>query len=99
LLLACLAGPLSLYFAYWLPPVLDAWLYREPVSFSLAPDWRVFSFIAAISLMAGIFAGVAPARQSLNLNLQDSLKGRKISFGNAASGMRLRGFLSARRWR
>jgi predicted permease len=93
LLLACLAGPLSLYFAYWLPPVLDAWLSREPVSFSLAPDWRVFSFIAIISALAGLFAGVAPARQSLKLNLQDSLKGRKSSSDIAAGGMRLHGFL------
>jgi predicted permease len=93
LLLACLAAPLSLYFAYWLPPVLNAWLFREPADFSLAPDWRVFSYITAISLLAGILAGVAPARQSLKLNLQDSLKGRTSSSLIAAGGMRLRGFL------
>lgn len=93
LLLACLAGPLSLYFAYWLPPVLDAWLFRNPVSFSLAPDWRVFSYMAAISLLAGIFAGLAPARQALSVNLVNSLKGRRSFFGNATGSMRLRGLL------
>src|SRR5262245_35139619 len=69
LLLACLAGPISLYFAYKLPPLLNVWLFRESVDFSLAPDWRVFSYLATLSLLAGLLAGLAPARQSLSFDL------------------------------
>jgi predicted permease len=93
LLLACLAGPISLYFAYRLPPLLDGWLSPEPVSFSLAPDWRVFSYLAALSLLAGLLAGLAPAHQSLSFDLANSLKGRGGFFGRGAGGLRLRGLL------
>jgi putative ABC transport system permease protein len=93
LLLACLAGPISLYFAYRLPPLLDGWLYREPVTFSLAPDWRVFSYLAALSLLSGLLAGLAPARQSLSFDLVNALKGRSGFFSRRAGGLRLRGLL------
>jgi predicted permease len=93
LLLACLAAPISLYFAYRIPPLLDGWLYPEPAPFSLAPDWRVFSYLAALSLLAGLLAGLAPACQSLSFDLVNSLKGRSSFFGRRADGLRLRGLL------
>jgi predicted permease len=93
LLQACLAGPLSLYFAYRIPPWLDAWLFRESFPFSLAPDLRVFLSITAITLLAGILAGLAPARQALSVDLSHSLKGQKKSSGNQRDGLRLTGLL------
>ena len=97
LLLAAAAGLASLYFAYRLPGVLIAWLgdpqYHQTLEFSLRPDWRVFAYLAVITLFAGALAGLAPALQSLKVNLSESLKGRQPLFGAATGGTRLRGFL------
>src|SRR6266545_639220 len=97
LLLAAAAGLASLYFAYRLPGVLVAWLgdpqYHQTADFSLRPDWRVFAYLALITLFAGALAGLAPALQSLKVNLSESLKGRQPLFGAATGGTRLRGFL------
>ncbi|HEV2664574.1 MAG TPA: ABC transporter permease, partial [Blastocatellia bacterium] len=97
LLLAAAAGLASLYFAYRLPGVLIAWLgdpqYNQVLYFSLRPDWRVFAYLAVITLFAGALAGLSPALQSLKVNLSESLKGRAPLFGAATGGARLRGFL------
>jgi len=96
LLLAAAAGAVSLYFAYRLPGLLLAWgerpLNRPPDSiFRL--DWRVFSYLAVISLLAGALAGLAPALQSLKVNLAESLKGRQPLSGGARGGAWLRSML------
>src|SRR5215475_10289364 len=97
LLLAAAAGLASLYFAYRLPGVLIAWLgdpqYHQTLEFSLRPDWRVFAYLAVITLFAGALAGLTPALRSLTVNLSESLKGRQPLFGAATGGTRLRGFL------
>src|SRR5262245_36980714 len=90
LLLAAAAGLASLYFAYRLPGVLIAWLgdpqYNQVLYFSLRPDWRVFAYLAVITLFAGALAGLSPALQSLKVNLSESLKGRAPLFGAATGG-------------
>src|SRR5262245_1439695 len=97
LLLAAASGLASLYFAYRLPGVLIAWLgdpqYNQVIYSSLRPDWRVFAYLAVITLFAGALAGLAPALQSLKVNLSESLKGRQPLFGFATGGARARGFL------
>jgi putative ABC transport system permease protein len=97
LLLAAAAGLASLYFAYRMPGVLIAWLgdpqYNQVLYFSLRPDWRVFAYLAVITLLAGALAGLSPALQSLKVNLSESLKGRGPLFGAATGGARLRVFL------
>jgi predicted permease len=92
-LLAAVAGLASIYFAYWLPAFGSRWMSDRLVEWSLAPDWRVFTYLAAVTLLAGTLAGLAPAFQSLKLNLADSLKGRRNLLGGARGGARLRGLL------
>jgi predicted permease len=92
-LLAAVAGLASIYFAYWLPALLSGWMANRLPEWSMAPDWRVFTYLATVTLLAGTLAGVAPALQSLKLNLADSLKGRLNLFGGARGGARLRGLL------
>jgi len=97
LLLASIAGLASLYFAWRLPDALMSWISEGnsnlSVDFSLAPDWRVFGYLTLITLLAALLAGLAPAFQSLKVNLSDSLKGRQNSPGGAAGGSWLRGLL------
>jgi predicted permease len=93
-LLAGLAGLASIYLAYKLPGILDRWL-TNPLGEtggtwqSLAPDWLAFGYLALVTLLAGAMAGLAPALQSLKVNLTDSLKGRP----SRVQGVRLHGWL------
>jgi predicted permease len=81
LVLASLAGLVSLYFAYRLPGILMHWLITGPVNWPVYPDWRVFVYLPAITLLAGTLAGFAPAIESLRVNLTDALKGRRNLLG------------------
>jgi predicted permease len=79
LVLASLAGLASLYLLYRLPGILMHWLITGPVKWPMDPDWRVFTYLAAITLIAGALVGLAPAIESLRVNLVDSLKcGRSL---------------------
>src|SRR5262245_40087379 len=94
LLLASIAGLASLYFTYHLPGVLMIWISEGnpdlSIDFSLAPDWRVFGYLMMVTLFAATLAGLAPALQSLKVNLSDALKGRQSTHGG---GSWLRGIL------
>jgi predicted permease len=97
LLLAAAAGVASLYFVYHAHGLLPDWLFPSPLDrppdSRFQPDWRVFTYLAVISLMAGLLAGLAPALQSLKVNLSESLKGRQPFSGGARSGAWLRSLL------
>ena len=97
LLLAAAAGVASLYVVYHAPGLLPDWLFPSPLDRPpdswFQPDWRVFTYLAVISLMAGLLAGLAPALQSLKVNLSESLKGRQPLSGVARSGDWLRSLL------
>src|SRR5262249_36249308 len=97
LLLAAAAGVASLYFVYRLPGLLADWMLPSPLDRPpdswFQPDWRVFAYLAVISLMAGALAGLAPALQSLKVNLAESLKGRQPLSGGARGGAWLRSLL------
>jgi putative ABC transport system permease protein len=45
-----------------------------PLRLAFAFDWRVFSYVAAIALLAGIAAGLAPALRLSRANLNDTLR-------------------------
>lgn len=74
LVLAAVAGTISLYLAYRLPEVLWIFLVRRAYS-GLGPDWKVFAYLVAVTMLAGFIAGLAPARMSLKVDLLTSLKG------------------------
>src|SRR5262245_11725086 len=91
-LLAALAGLASIYIAYRLPDTLWRWIHHEShqvVPWSLAPDWRAFGYLTLVTLFAGMAAGLAPAIQSLKVNLSDGLKGRHSILGGATRRSRL----------
>jgi putative ABC transport system permease protein len=94
LLLASIAGLASVYLAYRLPGILLHWLVNPwgeggGTWYSLAPDWRVFAYLALATMMAGVMAGLTPALQSLKVDLSETLKGRQI----LTKGSRLYGIL------
>jgi predicted permease len=89
--LAAVAGGLSLLLAHELPPLLVAYLAKRPKDIPLEPDWRVWIFVAGISLVAALASGLTPALEALKVELVESLKGRPA--GGRDSQRRLRHLL------
>jgi predicted permease len=92
LTLAVVAGAASVYVAFQIPRVITDWLAGTVVEIRLTPDWRAFAYLAATVCLAGIAAGLAPALESMRVDVLDSLKGRRSTFG-ARTGSRFRGVL------
>lgn len=82
-LLAAVAGLASSYLAYHMPGILNHWLTGPggATDYSQAPDWRVFGYMAAVTILAGAMAGLTPAFQTLKINLTEMLKGRQSAPG------------------
>jgi putative ABC transport system permease protein len=89
LLLAICAGLASIYVAYQVPILLTRWLVGSLPAYSLAPDWRVFTYLAALTGLAGIGAGMAPTLEAMRVDVLESLKGRRSILGTAG-GARVR---------
>ena len=89
LLLASLAGAASLYLAWKIPNLLYEFVVKRPPDFPLPPDWRIFAYIAAVVLVTGCVCGLAPALESLKVDLAASLKGtvaaRRGSLGGSTA--------------
>src|SRR5262245_55860429 len=101
-LLAGMSGAAGLLLAVWairlIYPLVLAQLPVPPAlleqfSLDLSPDYRVFSFVLLVSLLAGIAAGLAPALQSSRPNLSGALKNEGSTFGGQLSQSRLRNAL------
>jgi len=66
LLLSAAGALLALAFSYWGSPLLLGLITRRtlaPVVLDLRPDWRVFSFTAAVAVLTGTLIGLVPAWQ------------------------------------
>lgn len=77
LLLAVLGGAGGLLTAVWTSNLLmqfNPLPQTIPVRFDLAPDARVFAFIAGASLLAGILLGVAPLLGALRFHVGEAMK-------------------------
>jgi predicted permease len=94
LMLTSSAAALSLWMAYYFPAAIVKAVGNNAVSPSLNPDWTVFAYLAAIAFGAGCVAGLAPALESLRVNLSQSLKGQQTAT-DAVGSYRVRGFLVA----
>lgn len=77
LALAAIAGIGAYFVARAVPPVLLASLTQRPPAFSMDPDWRVFTYLTASVVLAGVAAGLAPALEALREDLLTSLKGQR----------------------
>ena len=93
LILSTVAGIISIYLAGRVPAPLFRLIANHAHDISLTPDWRTFSYIAAVVLLTGILAGLAPALESLKVDLTASLKGAGGAFLGTFGRARLRGFL------
>jgi predicted permease len=92
LLLAAAAGAISVYLAGSVPKPLYHLVAKRLPDFPMPPDWRTFAYIAAVVMVTGILAGLAPALESLKVNLSASLKAH-AGFGAAGGGTRIRNLL------
>lgn len=92
LVLGLAAGVIGLLITMWLVPTV-ATLVRLPVTINLAIDLRVYLFLAVVSVMAGVGAGLAPARHGTRGDLMTPLKGDGPRVGASGRPSRLRAAL------
>jgi predicted permease len=92
LILAAAAGALSVVLAYQMPGFLLKLLGQLP-NYSLEPDWRVFAYLASVTVLAAGVAGLAPAAESLRVDLSASLKGREALLSSTGRRGPRHGFL------
>src|SRR5262249_22631151 len=93
LLLAAIAGATSAYLAWRVPGPLYRMVAFGGPDFPMPPDWHTFAYISAVVLATGFLSGLAPALESLKVDLTSSLKGHAAWFGGAFGGTRLQGLL------
>ncbi len=73
--LASIGGSTGLLLAHWFSAALVRMMANgNTLLLSIAPDWRVLTFTAAISLLACALAGLAPGWHALRANLNPALK-------------------------
>ncbi len=92
LILAVVAGLISAYVAYRLPEVFQKLLVNAP-NYPLQPDFTVFTYLAVITLLAGLLSGVTPAVESLKVDISASLKGHASLLGTGNAKDSTRGLL------
>jgi len=78
LLLAAVAGGIGVYLALQVPKVFQKLVPSMP-HYQFTLDWHIFGYLAAITLAASIFAGLAPSIECLRQDVWTSLKGQELS--------------------
>jgi predicted permease len=80
-LLFVAAGAAGILLARWLTALLVALLPQLPVpiALELPIDWRVVGFAAAVSLIASVLSGLAPALQASRTDLAPALRSEGLS--------------------
>jgi predicted permease len=83
LMLAVIGGAVGLLAAEWFSArLVTLFANGSPVVLSIAPDWRVLAFTAAVSLAACVVAGLAPALHAMRAQVNPALKEvRAVSHG------------------
>jgi predicted permease len=87
-------GAIGLLMTMWLVPVLAA-ASNAPDSIDFAADLRVYLFLGATSVVAGLGAGLVPARHTMHDDLASPLKGARGPAAGGARPQRLRSTLIA----
>ena len=83
LVLGIAGGASGLLFTTWLVPLL-ARVAEAPATLDFSPDIRVYGFLGAISLVAGLGAGLVPARHAMRDNFASPLKGSSPGAGGTS---------------
>jgi predicted permease len=97
LLLAAAGAVAGMFLAEAMVRALLSFLPTGTAQFTLRaePDMRILAFNAAIALVAGLLFGLAPAMQSMRLNLWSTLKDVATAAGGTGGTARLRKTLVA----
>jgi len=85
LILATSAGTISAWLAHQTPLIFEKTFVEAP-NYPLKPNWSVFVYLAGVTLLAGSLAGLAPALESLKVNLSATLNGQGSLFGGGKKG-------------
>lgn len=88
LMLVIPASIISAYLAYRVPGIWAKFLPNVPY-YPLRPNLTVFAYLGVVSLVTVWMAGLAPAIQSLRVDLSSSLKGYQKVFGSGTRKWRL----------
>ncbi len=84
--LSVLGGALGVLFAYWGADAIVSFVSsNQPRSlgFAAGVDTRVLVFTAAISLLTGVFFGIAPAFRGTRVDLTPGVEGERRRLGGA----------------
>jgi predicted permease len=92
-LLTAAAGAIGVYIAQAASTPLYVFLAEESPRFSLAPDGLTMVYIFGLVFLAACVSGLAPALESLRIDLASALKGAGYGGLALARGARLRGLL------
>jgi predicted permease len=79
LLTALIAGAVSIALAYRVPQVLINMADRASFWPASHPDWRVFSYLAALVVVSTVASSLAPMHTAWKLDLVTALKGHEAS--------------------
>jgi predicted permease len=91
LALGAAAALIGLTFAYWAIPMIGT-MIEAPDGADLAPDFTVYVFLAVVTLVTGVGAGLAPALHGRGVDLVTPLKGEGAG-QNRLAPRRLRSML------
>jgi predicted permease len=85
-MLSVFGGALGVLFAYWGAHAIVSFVSRNqtrPLGFATGVDLRVLGFTIAVSLLTGVFFGIAPAFRSVRIDLTPALKSDQGSSGSS----------------
>ncbi len=86
LLLTAVAGAASIYLAWHAPAALFKLVAGRAADFPMPPDWHTFAYVAVAVMLTGILAGIAPALESLKVNLAGGMAQGRWSRMTGAGG-------------
>ncbi|HEX5108843.1 MAG TPA: ABC transporter permease [Vicinamibacterales bacterium] len=87
-LLSGIAALVSLAILFLTPTGALLSLWGPVSSTAIRPDWKVVTFMGVMTFFTAVAAGLAPALESLNLQLGESLKGRLLLAGRGITWTR-----------
>ena len=92
LMLGAVGGAAGLAMSLWLTPMVASMLQLSEM-IDVAPDLRVYSFVAILAVVVGFGAGLAPARYGPRGELLSSLNADQLAAPSGAGPGRLRSLL------
>ena len=83
LALGAIAATIGLLCAYWAIPLIGT-MVEAPSGADLTPDFKVYVFLAIVTLVTGVAAGLAPAWHGRGADLVTPLKGEGARYNRVA---------------